>query len=61
VERNVNGTLERVVFEVKLTCKIMPDHITQLKRYVKNLAGGKAKIVNKILVVPSGANTDAVL
>ena len=60
VERHINGLVERVVVEVKLTCRVEPAHVRQLNKYVKNLSGGNVRIIGKILVVPSGANTDAV-
>jgi len=56
VDRNINGEVERVVVEVKLTCKVEPSHVRQLNRYVKNLAGGNVRILKKILVVPAGAD-----
>lgn len=57
VDRYVNGEVERVVVEVKLTCKVDPSHLRQLNRYVRNLSGGNVRIVKKILVVPAGADT----
>lgn len=60
VERRYRGKIERVVVEVKNVCTVSQSHIEQLNRYAKNLAGGNAVIVAKILVVPAGADASIV-
>jgi len=58
--RKRSGEIERVVVEVKSTCRVSRAHISQLNRYVKNLSGQNVKIIAKILAVPSGADTSEV-
>ena len=61
VERECCGRIERVVVEVKAECTVRQKHIDQLNRYARNLAGGNAVIVGKILVYPAGvANTEII-
>ena len=60
VERRVGRRIERTVVEVKATCKVTSAHIRQLNRYAKNLSGRNVTIVEKILVVPAGADTSMV-
>jgi len=57
VERKKRGRVQRVIVEVKLTCKVSNSHVSQLNKYVRNLSGKNAKIIKKILVVPAGADT----
>lgn len=52
--------IERTIVEVKVTCRVSQSHIDQLNSYVRNLAGGNVKIVEKILVVPSGTDISIV-
>jgi hypothetical protein len=56
VERKRRGRTERVVVEVKTTCKVRQGDVNQLNLYVRNLSGGKIKIVDKIMVIPSGGD-----
>jgi len=60
VERRRHGETERVVVEVKVTCSVSPSHVSQLNKYAKNLSGRNIKIIGKMLVVPSGADTTKV-
>jgi len=60
VERRRRGKIQRVVVEVKATCKVSQDHVDQLNRYVRNLSGRNVKIVSKILAIPAGADTSLV-
>ena len=60
VERRVGRRIERIVVEVKATCKVTSTHIRQLNRYARNLSGKNVTIVKKILVVPSGTDTSMV-
>ncbi|RLI74026.1 hypothetical protein DRO97_06475 [Archaeoglobales archaeon] len=60
VERRYRGKVERIVVEVKLTCRVTRSHISQLKKYVRNLSGRNAIVKEKILVVPSGSDTSIV-
>ncbi len=57
VERRWRGKIERVVVEVKVTDEVTTAHVDQLNRYARNVAGGNAMIIEKILVVPCGAST----
>jgi len=56
IERK-DAEMERVVVEVKATCEVTQSDVNQLNLYVRNLSGGNCRIVNKILVVPGGADT----
>ncbi len=49
------GTIRRVVAEVKATCEITQEHMGQLSRDARNLAGPNVRIEGKLLIVPSGA------
>lgn len=60
VERRFRRRIERVVVEVKATCKVSWAHIKQLNMYARNLSGRNVTIVEKILVVPAGADTSTV-
>ena len=60
VERRSRGVIQRAVVEVKATCVVAQSDVDQLNLYVRNLAGGNTKIVNKMLVVPGGADTSVV-
>jgi hypothetical protein len=60
VERKIHGKIQRVIVEVKVTCRVSQTDVDQLNSYVRNFSGGNAKIVEKILVVPSGADTSIV-
>lgn len=60
VERRVCGKIQRVVVEVKATCRVSQGHVDQLNRYVRNLSGRNVKIVSKILVIPAGADASIV-
>ena len=60
VERIWRGRKERIIVEVKMECKIYERFIRQLNKYAKKLAGKGVKIRNKILVVPSFADTSLV-
>ncbi|NJE47342.1 hypothetical protein E3E35_08005 [Thermococcus sp. GR7] len=61
VERRVSdGKIERVIVEVKAVCKVTQEHIDQINRYARNLAGLNVRIIKKILVVPSYADTSIV-
>ena len=61
VERACCGRIERVIVEVKAECMARRSHVDQLNRYARNLAGGNAVIVKKILVYPAGVrNTDII-
>jgi len=58
--RNRRGNIERVVVEVKLTCKVSSKDVRQLNSYVRNLAGRNVRILEKILTVPSGTDISEV-
>jgi len=60
VERRRRGKIERAVVEVKLTCRVSTNHVTQLNLYARNLAGRNVRIIEKILVVPAKADTSLV-
>ncbi|AEF97311.1 Dna2/Cas4 domain-containing protein [Methanotorris igneus] len=60
VERRTKSVIERIVVEVKATPKITENHIKQINRYAKCLAGANVKIKEKILVVPSGAKVSKI-
>ena len=60
VERRRRGRIERIVVEAKLTDQVTENDISQLNSYVRNLAGGNTKIVDKVLAVPAGADTSIV-
>jgi hypothetical protein len=49
-----------VPVEVKDECVATQSHVNQLNRYARNLAGGNARIENKILVYPVGADVSVV-
>jgi len=49
VERRFRRRIERVVVEVKATCKVTWTHIKQLSIYARNLSGRNVTIVEKIL------------
>ncbi len=53
--REAQGTLHRVIVDVKATCEITRMHIDQLNRYARNLDGPDVQIEGKLLIVPSGA------
>ncbi len=53
--RDWQGTIHRVIAEVKAACEIARNHIEQLNLYARNLAGPNVQIDAKILIVPSGA------
>ena len=58
--RTRSGFIERVVAEAKFTDRVSEADVRQLNEYVRNLAGGNARIAKKILVVPAGADTSIV-
>jgi len=60
VERKKSGRTERIIVEVKATCRVSQGDIDQLNLYVRNISGGNVKIVEKILAVPAGADTSIV-
>ena len=60
IERKIEKTIERIVVEVKSEPKITYNHISQLNKYARNLAGKNVKILKKIFVVPGGADTSIV-
>lgn len=60
IQKRRGRKIERVVVEVKATCKVLQSDIGQLNRYARNLSGSKSRIVNKTLVVPSRADTSVV-
>jgi len=60
VERKVKGVIERVIVEVKAVCKVTEEHIRQINKYARNLAGANVRIVRKILVIPSHADASIV-
>ncbi len=55
--RDWQGTIHRVIAEVKAVCEITRNHIEQLNRYARNLTGPNVQIDAKILIVPSGARS----
>lgn len=58
--RNRRGRIERIVREVKATSRVCENDINQLNSYVRNLSGRNVKILEKVLVVPAGADTSIV-
>jgi len=58
--RNRRGEIERVVVEAKCDFRVKREHIDQLNRYCRNLAGPNTYIVDKILAIPSGIDTSIV-
>lgn len=60
VERLYRTKIYKIPVEVKLECKATQDHIDQLNRYAKGLAGPNVKILSKILVYPAGADVSLV-
>jgi hypothetical protein len=59
VQRTYRKIIEKVVVEVK-KCKITSADIAQINSYASKLAGPNVKIIQKILVVASGADTSLV-
>lgn len=60
VERRYDGSIERAIVEVKGTCSSRQDHVDQINRYSRHLAGNNCRIVEKILVYPGSSNTQLV-
>lgn len=58
--RSRDGRTERVVVEVKPNCRASYNDVAQLNSYVRNLAGRNVRIVEKMLVVPAGADVSIV-
>ena len=54
--RNRRGVIERAIVEVKRVTRLTWEHVNQVNRYARDLAGGNTRIVKKILVVPSGSD-----
>ena len=55
VHRKRRGINEKVVVEVKRECRVTVNHIKQLNEYARKIAGPQTRVVEKILVIPSGA------
>lgn len=60
LKRVSRGITWYVPVEVKAVCKATSIHVAQLNGYARNLAGGNARIENKIMVYPSGADVSIV-
>jgi hypothetical protein len=60
IEKNENSITERVVVEVKSSCKASKADIDQINKYVKSLAGGHVRITAKILVYPGSSDTSLI-
>jgi len=55
-----SGFTERIIVEVKAECNAKQEHIDQLNSYVQKISGGYVRIIDKILVYPSGADVSIV-
>lgn len=60
VQRYRNGTVQKIVAEVKLDSYIYYSYIEQLNEYVRKLSGGNGKIIKKFLVLPCGVDNTLV-
>ena len=59
VERRTRkGFIERVIVEVKKATRITRQHVDQLNSYARHMAGENVRVVNKIMVVPSGSDVE---
>jgi len=55
-----DGTIERVICEVKAENRVTQRHISQINDYARRLAGRNVRIRQKILAIPYGVPYDHV-